>query len=292
MSKIKAATEVIRREGYWSLLLKASQLVKSQVESRAAEDVAKSKRGSYRTLCKGGAFNRPHYGFSAWLVGKQAERLGYEKVSLIEFGVAGGNGLLNLEKHASRLEKQLDISYEIYGFDLGEGLPAPADYRDSPYHWDRGHYKMDVELLEKKIDRSELILGDVADTTPNFVSEYDPAPIGAMYVDLDYYSSTKDAFEILSVEDEYILPRVSMYFDDILDGHGLRMTIPQIGELLAIKEFNQDSDQEAIGKLQMDEEEWSEIRPRRQYAYHRFDHNMYAKYIGKEDRQIPLDIDE
>jgi hypothetical protein len=294
-SKIRTANEIRQQEGYWSLLFQTSQFISNKIQAKAIEEKkagSPQSRTSYKQLCQTGRVSRPYYGFCAWLAGKQAERLGYDKIALVEFGVAGGNGLMNLEKHVSRLEQHLDVSYEIYGFDLGEGLPAPEEYRDSPYYWDRGHYDMDVERLKRNLDRSELVLGNVADTVPDFISEYDPAPIGAVSVDLDYYSSTKDALQILSCKDEYLLPRVPMYFDDVLGGDGLRMTIPQIGEAQAIREFNEDNDQGVIGKLQFPEGSSKPVKPRRQYAYHKFDHNMYNEYIGEEDRQLPLKIDD
>lgn len=232
---------------------------------------------------------KPHYHFGARLAGKQAERLGYDKVSLIEFGVAGGRGLVALEELVEDLEEEFDISYEIYGFDLGSGLPSPESYKDFPYYWDRGHYEMDVELLQSKLNRAELVLGDVENTVPEFIPKYNPAPVGAIFVDLDYYSSTKDALKILDVGDEYISPRVPMYLDDIIGGASLRMTVPQLGEEKAIEEYNESANQDCIGKLKLKNNE--RIRAERQYAYHRFNHNLYNKYIGSEDRQIPLDIE-
>jgi hypothetical protein len=169
---------------------------------------------------------------------------------LIEFGVAGGNGLIALEEIAEKLEQNLDVSFEIYGFDIGTGLPSPESYKDYPYFWDKDHYEMDIELLQSKLNRAELILGDVKDTVPDFVSEYNPAPIGALSIDLDYYSSTRDALKILEVGDDYISPRVPIYFDDVLLGDGLGMGIPQLGEGKAIEEYNENREKECIGKLQ------------------------------------------
>ena len=64
-----------------------------------------------------------------------AKALGHRQISLIEFGVAGGNGLLSMELAAKRIEKILGVGIEIYGFDSGRGLPKPQDYRDLPNLW-------------------------------------------------------------------------------------------------------------------------------------------------------------
>jgi hypothetical protein len=80
-----------------------------------------------------------------------AKRLGHSKISVIEFGVAGGNGLVNLEMHVSEIEKLLNVEIDIFGFDTGGGLPPPKDYRDLPYYWKPGYFAMDEEKLRKKL---------------------------------------------------------------------------------------------------------------------------------------------
>src|SRR5215207_985617 len=47
--------------------------------------------------------DRPHYGYGLLKAAELARRLGYARISAIEFGVAGGNGLLSLERHAARV---------------------------------------------------------------------------------------------------------------------------------------------------------------------------------------------
>jgi hypothetical protein len=51
--------------------------------------------------------------------------LGHERISVIEYGVAGGNGLRMLEEHAKKIESILGVKIEVYGFDTGKGLPQP-----------------------------------------------------------------------------------------------------------------------------------------------------------------------
>ena len=158
MGKLKRANQIRREQGYRALFRKTTKYITSETSE-------KSK--SYEKLCEEGVPNRPHYGFCAYHACRLATKLGHDSVSLIEFGVASGNGLVNLEMHAEELEERFDIHVEVYGFDTGEGLPEPRDYRDCPYLWKGGHFEMDIEALESRIQRSELVLGDVKDTVPN-----------------------------------------------------------------------------------------------------------------------------
>lgn len=244
----------------------------------------------YRRICAEGLVDRPHYGYCSYHAAALADELGKDRVSLLELGVATGNGLLSLEKHAQRIEDELDVSVETYGFDLGAGLPEPQDYRDLPYTWEAGDYDMDESRLLEALDRSDLWIGDVAETIPEFVDSRHQAPVGAMFVDLDYYSSTSTALEeLFDLPDSLILPRVPMYFDDSALGF-LTQHIPQIGATRAIEEFNNDRTNEAIGKIQFSSSQRTNtnIRPERLYSYHRFDHGEYETHIGPRDKQIPF----
>jgi hypothetical protein len=77
---------------------------------------------------------RPHYLLGVISAARRALRDGVPAVSVIEFGVAGGSGLLVLEREAARVEKELGVTIEFYGFDNGvEGMPKfIGDYRDHP----------------------------------------------------------------------------------------------------------------------------------------------------------------
>ena len=50
--------------------------------------------GDRLTIC---AVERPHYGHCIFEAAKLAARLNYPKISVVEFGCGGGNGLLNAE---------------------------------------------------------------------------------------------------------------------------------------------------------------------------------------------------
>src|ERR1700687_600692 len=77
-----------------------------------------------------GAIDRPHYGHCILQAAKLANLLNYPRISVIEFGCGGGNGLVNAEMHIMEVMKIFAVDIELYGFDAGSGLPSPKDYRD------------------------------------------------------------------------------------------------------------------------------------------------------------------
>ncbi len=218
---------------------------------------------------KNGEGDRPHYGYCIEKAAQLAKNLGHNKVSIIELGVAGGNGLISIEKNCELIKKHINIDFEIYGFDMESGLPKPTNYKDEPYKWSEGFYKMDKEKLEKRLNISKLIIGDVEKTIRSFFSDYNPAPIGCIMFDLDLYSSTKSAFKLFDGDDKYFLPRLMCYFDDI-------GSIEFLGERLAIKEFNDQNITKKIGqnlKLKFN----TKVRGNYIFEFHNFEHQDYSK---------------
>jgi hypothetical protein len=172
----------------------------------------------------------------------QAQREGVDSFSVVEFGVAGGNGLLAMQRFAHQVERETGIQIAVYGFDTGQGLPEPCgDHRDHPDWWQSTDYPMDYsELSQLLSENTELILGDLAETLPRFVSDVQRAPLGFVSVDVDYYSSTRDALRLLALPECRRLRRVAMYFDDTYESPGGEYHA-YAGELLAIHEFNQEN---------------------------------------------------
>jgi hypothetical protein len=163
-----------------------------------------------------------------------AKVLGLHRVSVIEFGVAGGAGLLALERIAEAVEELLEVEVEVYGFDTGSGLPKPQDYRDSPNLYMGGDYPLDKAQLEPRLRRARLKLGLVEETVPAFLAS-GFSPVAFVSIDLDLYSSTRDALRLFDANQEALLPRVYCYFDDI---NGYTHS-DYTGERLAIAEFNE-----------------------------------------------------
>ena len=128
---------------------------------------------------------RPGYLWGSLHGAYLAKTLGFGSVSLVEFGVAGGNGLVALEMIADRIEHHLGVKTSVFGFDTGKGLPRPQDARGCPDLFPEGTYPMDIDKLRRRLRRAQLILGMVDETVPLFVSTYKPAPVAFVSVDLD-----------------------------------------------------------------------------------------------------------
>lgn len=161
-------------------------------------------------------------------------------VSLIEFGVASGAGLLNMARIAGNVTRATGVSFKLYGFDSGKGMPPARDYRDHPDLYQQGDFAMNQDALKKVLPANvELIIGEVSQTVPEFMSRL-PAeePIGYVVFDLDYYFSTRDALRILlDADPQKYLPIALIFLDDIaLDSHNSFG-----GELLAVSEFNAEN---------------------------------------------------
>lgn len=244
--------------------------------------------GGTPRLIAAGALERPHYAYIVHQAADLARRLGLPRISVLEFGVAGGAGLLNLEAHAARVEKESGVGIEIYGFDTGEGLPPPEDYRDLPYVWQANQFRMDVPVLEARLKRARLVLGLAKDTVAGFAARFAPAPIGAISFDLDYYSSTRDAFGIFDVAPEHRLPRIFTYLDDIISSD-LGHVGPSVGVPLAIAELNTAGRRQLIALNHLETAYGAMKRWHRQiYSFCDFDHPRYNDYIIDGDRQLPI----
>ena len=191
--------------------------------------------------------NRPAYLLGVLTAAQQARKQNVPEISVIEFGVAGGNGLVALQHEAEAVERETGIRIKVYGFDAGpQGLPAfIGDYRDHPEEWQPGDYPMDEPALRARLtDRTTFILGNVKDTVPGFFNDFQPPPIGFVSIDLDLYSSSREALQIFRNPHKKMLWHVPVYFDDIefLFNHKFA------GELLAIDEFNEESSQVKIDR--------------------------------------------
>lgn len=233
---------------------------------------------------------RPHYTWGVLHAASIAARTGRDRVAAVEFGVAGGNGLVALDRAAQLAGDRLEVEVEVYGFDTGAGLPAPRDLRDAPFIMDAGDFPMDVERLRGRLTMAELIIGDVSETIPAFAGS-GRAEIGFVSFDLDYYSSTRDALAILAGPAAGLLPRVLCYFDDT---HGYPWG-DYNGARLAIREYNEAPGERRLAELHglkylLPGSQRTERWPEAMYVAHAFDHPAYADPEGTElVRRLDLD---
>ena len=225
-------------------------------------------KSHYYYRCIFNEVERPEYGYCIWKAAMLANSLRYPRVGILEFGIAKGGGLLSIEKHIENVRREIDVKFDVYGFGLEEGLPAPEDYRDLPFKWWQGRFNADTGAIENKLKISKLVLGNVKETCATFFEDYDAPPVGAALFDLDYYSSTRDAFQIFRDSGNY-LPRVFCCFDDILG------TNEYIGELRAIKEFNETNPAKKIAKPYGLFAERRSVWNEKIFTFHDFEHPRY-----------------
>jgi hypothetical protein len=225
---------------------------------------------------KTAASDGPHYTWEVLHGVHLAKSLGIDRVSVIEFGVAGGNGLICLARAAEKIEQIFKVAIDVYGFDTGSGLPKPKDYRDLPNLYTEASFCMDVEALKKDLKKAQLILGLVENTVSKFINS-GAAPVAFVSIDLDYYSSTTQALKLFEANQTLLLPRIHCYFDDIMG-----FTFSEYnGERLAIAEFNASHGRRKISPIyglkyflptRQARAQW----PEQIYMAHIFDHELYG----------------
>lgn len=246
--------------------------------------------GSYERRLDLGCVDRAHYGYLVRGASRLASRLGIPEIAVLEFGVAGGNGLVSFQDHARELAGSYPVSCRIYGFDTGGGLPPPRDYRDLPYHWKPGFFPMDRPALEARLGpASALVLGDVKDTVSGFFAEYDPPPVGAISFDVDYYSSTRDALALLAGDPTRFLPRVFTYFDDTIGGE-VELYGDHTGQRLAIHEFNAAQDDVKLSPAYyLTTRKEREVWYHQIYIAHFLRHPRYGDFVSEEGQALDLE---
>jgi hypothetical protein len=245
--------------------------------------------GSWERRLRSGAVLRPHYAWCLHYAALQAKGLGYRSFTVIELGVAGGNGLLCLCDHALQIRKELGIEIRIVGFDSGGGLPTTSDVRDLHYLWPAGSFQMDRAALERRLgSRAELVLGNVSETVPGWQPSAE-APLGCVMFDLDLYTSTRDALPLLTKAN--VLPRIWCYFDDISGYPDMALT-DFIGEGAALHEFNHRPDRatlrDNVSPARIFADQVPEMWHRKMYLYHRLSHPQYDICLSSEKHQLQL----
>jgi hypothetical protein len=125
-----------------------------------------------------------------------------------------------------------------------------------------------------------LILGDASETFGALFAR-GIAPLGFVSFDMDHYTPTAAVLAHLDerAEDTRFLPRLPLYFDDVVGKRGQDYNV-YTGELLAIQEFN-----EVNKRVKIDEDRYFRSLPLNFewhhgcYTMHRFDHPSYDVYV-------------
>jgi len=202
--------------------------------------------GTAREREQGGLLKRPQYAYGLFRATDVARYFGRSSVTVCEFGVASGDGLLNLVQLADEVSRETGVTFRILGFDTGSGLPRTEGYKDHPEIWSAGDFPMvdQDELVSKTQGKAEIVFGDIADTVDAFVESLESScPLGFVSIDVDVYSGAKSALRCLAGPPETVLPATSLYFDDV----GSFFANDWCGELAAIREFNEEHEWRKIG---------------------------------------------
>jgi hypothetical protein len=238
---------------------------------------------SFGFLVETGSLERPAHAYCMWHAAKLAQELGYREISVAEFGVAGGNTLVIVERYAKQIEHSLGVKIKVYGFDTGGGLPELEGAEDLPYWFLPTQYAMNVEKLRGRLKTAELVIGNVRDTVGDFFTKADRPPLAAIFNDLDFFSSSRDAMRILEADSKNFLPRLFLYLDDVV-GSAKEMYGPFNGELAANDWFNSTHDRIKIHLNQNLLPESSLSWRTQIYYIHLFDHLRYNDYVGGSDQ--------
>lgn len=273
-----------------------SKLFTSLIKQLKISILPENNIHSYTKKVHLGLEYRPHYALGLIKACTLAKRIQVKKIYALEFGCAGGSGIQDLLYLSSKLHRLTGVQISVKGIDLGSGLCKPESFRDLPYMWDEGFYQCDMAKLEAlRLDKF-ITFGNVTSVLPKLLDEPSlgrEAKIGFMAFDMDYYSSTKNALDVISFSDKMkFLPRTPVYFDDTL------MTCRDTGELRAVYDFNECSDNAKIYPNELEPEflslKWRNwiYLAKKLMTLHFFDHPEYTlpEYYEKSDFNLQLPL--
>jgi hypothetical protein len=224
------------------------------------------------------SFGRFEYALGIAASVRQAWLCGYNEITLVELGVAGGAGFNTMVKVADYFKERYDMKINVVGFDNPNGMPPTIDYRDHPEIWSPGQFgTTQANVASWNLpDWATYIEGDVRKTIPEFVKTFDNR-IAWISLDVDYYSSTVSAFPLFEMPAERYIPAVGLHVDDINTGITYN---PWCGEALAINEFN---DSHAMRKIEEKNFMW---QIHNFHVLHILDHPVRS---GAEKPLFPID---
>jgi hypothetical protein len=255
---------------------------------KAALTNSLARRHAFEWAALFDAFCYPFYAVGLQTACRYAALAGAKGFTAIEFGVAGGNGLVELSKYAAVLSRKTGLEIRVVGFDTGVGLPRSRDRRDAPWVWNAGDFPGDVEGLRAALPAGvELVVGRIEETFPCWI-ERAALPLGFISVDVDLYSGAAAICNTMGAADiSRLLPFVSFYFDDLLHCLVPRCT----GEFEALSEFNHSHQDRKF-----DRDDWlCEDRPyadrlwlKRMYSLCCFDHPVMRVHRARGSARLDL----
>ncbi len=245
------------------------------------------RHGSLREQERCGLLDRAHYAYGILRAADVARFCGKKAVTVCEFGVANGDGLINMVTLAEKIGAATDMKIRVVGFDTGAGLPEVRGHKDHPELWSGGDFGMQNRdaLLARIAGRAQLIFGDIADTVSAFAEAIDSeAPLGFVVIDVDIYSASRSALRALLADPRKYCPAISMYFDDV----AFYFANEWCGELASIQEFNEENDRRKIGidrSLPGGRPPWTDWY-KCMYVAHILDHPLRSRPRSREELTI------
>lgn len=266
----------LRERAMWQrqLVERASEPIHLNLMSLVVAAFGSSQAKIYFDL-----ITRRQHAFSLLNAARKANALGLRRITAIELGVANGAGLMNMCDIAGRISRELNIAFDIVGFDTGVGMPPPRDYRDHPEHYGYGDFPMvDPAALSAQLPgNARLILGPLAETVPAFRAQLNhTSPVGFVSLDVDYFSSSVEALKLFEGDASAYLPVVDLYLDDVeFETHN-----SWSGELGAVREFNATHDERKIEPHRM-------LRESRLFKKSAWISHMYSVHVLDHEFRSP-----
>ena len=174
-------------------------------------------------------------------------RSGNREISVVEFGVGRGGGMISMLKISRIFSKVLNMKIRVVGVDNGKGLPRPKDSRDHPEIWREGEFRLsDSDMLPRlkrllSNKKARIVIGDLETDMERIAASVSDGStqVGFISIDVDYYSSTKPILDWISRSDtRSFIDYCPIYFDDT---ESLWSFNRFSGQELAIQEFNKMS---------------------------------------------------
>ena len=222
-----------------------SRAVRKAKRTALARDLWFRWAGSLREKERFGLIDRPQYAYGVLRAADVARYFDLDAVTVCEFGVASGDGLVNLVEVADLVTSETGVELRVLGFDTGAGLPPVQGFKEHPEIWSGGDFPMvsGDGLVQRTVGSGGGRLGRHRRHRRRVHRLADPffAPRLRVHRRRHLLGRAKRPPQP-SGPSEKLLPAVSLYFDDV----GFFFANEWCGELAAIHEFNRDNESRKI----------------------------------------------